>query len=896
MAKAAPQGNMMVYMVAVPYGADGQQQPQQWMTDHSQYGNQFGGQQVMVAPMQPDTRGGQTMPVPMQSQDQSGANPWSTGTWQTMPQQDQQWAGGWTDQSQGGGMPQQSQQQDQQPWTNPMAGNPSGMNPSRQEFVPSGGQQQQQPQQFNPMQQQQQFHMQQPQQFFVPQQFQQGNIQQHQQQLQQQTPQQMSQQQTQQPQFSTQQQINPTESQNTQGGMSTNSTASALAARPKKRGLVNKAIEKVANPAEETPKESVPQVPVAPVSAVPSPTPASTSPTPTSAPAEQRVRKGLTNKPISKDIALGAPAPKEPEEAGAEPPKRKGLMNKPITKDGALSAVDPPKKEAASDEAPTSSSSTAVAAAPTPAAPAPAPPPAPEKTPLDMKTIAAWEPVRANDNENKSMIKALGLEPVNPTRPKPRPAAPDKPRPNEDQISELKKFAAEQSKPRLRLTNRTLTPSGGIKEKPEEPVKPADLPIVDETPTSAQRSSPSAPSHMVESSPKESKDPTPKAGGSVLLGRADFSRSIMLQFWKAAKGQLPMSDLNYKTAPRDDDACSPSAMWTVPRKSSLPQDQISWRRTGKKTPQGKDNSSKDRMEDLSNKAANPYKKKMPTSREEALQKEVRGLLNKICPENKERIIEKLGQIKVDNAEELEIVISIIFHKVTDDPHHCETYVDMVRNMSQIYAEKKFPAEEGQTLDFRRMLVNQCQNKFEDLLQCTDNLVEKPPDMEQEEYDDLVIRQKRNAMATMKFIGYLYLRKLIAAAVIRQVVKELLNGTQENPDSPPELQVEYALELITATGHEFDKTEKDKVQLNVFFARLSDLKKYKTPDGKPCLSKRIQFQIQDLMDMRAGGWAKSKHKEVAKTMAEVAREQEREEREAALAGGKNARGGKGKGRY
>merc|ERR1712048_1411349 len=120
---------------------------------------------------------------------------------------------------------------------------------------------------------------------------------------------------------------------------------------------------------------------------------------------------------------------------------------------------------------------------------------------------------------------------------------------------------------------------------------------------------------------------------------------------------------------------------------------------------------------------------------------------------------------------------------------------------------------------------------EDLLQCTDSIAVKTPDMDQEEYEELVMRQKKNALATMKFIGFLYLRKLIAAAVIRQVVKELLNGTQENPDSPPDLQVEYALELIQTTGHEFDKTEKDKVQLNVFFARLSDLKKFKQPNGK-----------------------------------------------------------------
>jgi translation initiation factor 4G len=353
--------------------------------------------------------------------------------------------------------------------------------------------------------------------------------------------------------------------------------------------------------------------------------------------------------------------------------------------------------------------------------------------------------------------------------------------------------------------------------------------------------------------------------------------------------------LGYHTAARDEDACSPGEMWRNPRKNSLVADKTgNWRRDGKSAKSSlKD--PKDRLEDLTGKADNPYKKKTPTSREEGIQKEVLGLLNKICPENKDRIIKKLGEIQVDNSEELEIVIQIIFRKVTDDPHHCETYVDMVSNMSQIYSEKQFPQEEGQVLDFRRMLVNQCQNKFEDLLQSTDQILEKPADMEQEEYDDVVRRNKTSALATMKFIGFLYLRKLIAAAVIRQVVKELLNGTSENPDSPPELQVEYALELIQATGHEFDKSEKDKVQLNFFFGRLNDLKKFKRPDNKPCLSRRLQFQIQDLVDMRNQGWAKSKHKEVARTMAEVAEDQKREEREAEQAASKASKAGKGRGR-
>merc|ERR1719487_1130659 len=100
---------------------------------------------------------------------------------------------------------------------------------------------------------------------------------------------------------------------------------------------------------------------------------------------------------------------------------------------------------------------------------------------------------------------------------------------------------------------------------------------------------------------------------------------------------------------------------------------------------------------------------------------------------------------------------------------------------------------------------------------------------------------------MKFIGHLFVRQLLAAAVIKTVVGDLLNG------EPPELQVEYALELLQAVGKVFDGTEKDKAQLTIILNRLNDLKSMKGADGKQCLSKRVQFMIDDLADLRSNGW-------------------------------------------
>merc|ERR1719478_1727677 len=132
---------------------------------------------------------------------------------------------------------------------------------------------------------------------------------------------------------------------------------------------------------------------------------------------------------------------------------------------------------------------------------------------------------------------------------------------------------------------------------------------------------------------------------------------------------------------------------------------------------------------------------------------------------------------------------------------------------------------------------------------------------------------------MKFIGYLFVRQLLAAAVIRRVVGDLLC------EVPPELQVEYALELLQAVGKQFDSTERDRAQLTIILDRLNTLKTTKGPDGKPIMSKRVQFQVQDLVDLRSKKWVKKQYVQEAKLKEEVREDAEREEQAAATQGGK-----------
>merc|ERR1712217_296964 len=128
----------------------------------------------------------------------------------------------------------------------------------------------------------------------------------------------------------------------------------------------------------------------------------------------------------------------------------------------------------------------------------------------------------------------------------------------------------------------------------------------------------------------------------------------------------------------------------------------------------------------------PTRLQRAQTREDALSCGVRGLLNKISPDNQKVIVEQLADIDLYSAEELHLVIQIIFKKALDEPHYCETYADMVQNLKSRYPE--FPPEvEGEKpLSFVRVLLNTCQIEFENSPVALDPPAEEAAKMETEE--------------------------------------------------------------------------------------------------------------------------------------------------------------------
>jgi len=250
-----------------------------------------------------------------------------------------------------------------------------------------------------------------------------------------------------------------------------------------------------------------------------------------------------------------------------------------------------------------------------------------------------------------------------------------------------------------------------------------------------------------------------------------------------------------------------------------------------------------------------------------LERRVRGLLNKICPDNLQVITEQLAAIELQNVEQLETIIKLIFGIALTDPHYCETYADMVFTLKSCYPE--FPAErEGEkTVTFARALLNTCQNEFESLPTTFEPTDEERAHMERADLAHEMQRRKKKMLANMKFIGHLFLRKLLAVKVIGQIVHDLI-GIKE--DLPEEHMIECTCELLCTVGYTLDLSEHGKALTSQILSRLLDLKMSKTSDDEVfAFSKRVRFQIQNLIELRGNGWQKMLFRETPQTKEDVA---------------------------
>jgi len=259
---------------------------------------------------------------------------------------------------------------------------------------------------------------------------------------------------------------------------------------------------------------------------------------------------------------------------------------------------------------------------------------------------------------------------------------------------------------------------------------------------------------------------------------------------------------------------------------------------------------------------------------EALIKRARGMLNKLTPQNFEKISNQFVNLEITTLDKLRKMIELIFDKAVDEPAFCDQYALLCTNMSSIQVLN----DDGKAIKFNTLLLERCQTCFEsetnkyktiniderlaNIEKCTDK--EKRQQLIDElDEDKRLIRKK--SLGNIKLIGALYKSDRLKDFIMDQCIDSLIQMDDEDS-------YECLCSLLKSIGGKFELSTKEKAKFN---SQMKCLEKVVRENKLPS---RIRFLIMDILDMRKDNWKPRKLQDTnkPKTIEEVHEEAKKQE--------------------
>ncbi|KAI6706404.1 hypothetical protein NL676_009366 [Syzygium grande] len=265
---------------------------------------------------------------------------------------------------------------------------------------------------------------------------------------------------------------------------------------------------------------------------------------------------------------------------------------------------------------------------------------------------------------------------------------------------------------------------------------------------------------------------------------------------------------------------------------------------------------------MMHRAENKYEVGKVTDGEEAKQRQLKAILNKLTPQNFQKLFEKVKAVNIDNATTLNGLISQIFDKALMEPTFCEMYANLCCHLA---VELPHFNEDNDKITFKRVLLNKCQEEFErgEREEEEANKAEEEGEIKQseEEREEKRIKARRRMLGNIRLIGELYKKKMLTEKIMHSCIMKLLGGQHETPE---EEDIEALCKLMSTIGEMIDHV-KAKGTMDAYFERMSVL------SNNMNLSSRVRFMLKDSIDLRKNKWQQRRKVEGPKKIDEVHRD-------------------------
>jgi translation initiation factor 4G len=268
---------------------------------------------------------------------------------------------------------------------------------------------------------------------------------------------------------------------------------------------------------------------------------------------------------------------------------------------------------------------------------------------------------------------------------------------------------------------------------------------------------------------------------------------------------------------------------------------------------------------MMHKAEKKYEVGKVVDEEEAKQRQLRAILNKLTPTNFDKLFEQVKAVNIDNAATLTGVVSQIFDRTLMEPIYCEMYVNFCCHLA---GELPDFNEDNEKVTFKRVLLKKCQEEFErgEREQEEANKVDEEGEIKQtaEEREEKRVKARRRMLGNIRLIGELYKKKMLTERIMHACIQKLL-GQYEDPD---EEDLEALCKLMSTIGEMIDH-QKAKENMDAYFGRM------KTLSNNMNLSSRVRFMLKDAIDLRKNKWQQRRKVEGLKKIEQVHRDTAKE---------------------